>query len=124
MYRERGGLARSRRGNYAQGHRRRDHAGRSGRPAAPNEIDRRQDTSISGSSSLLTLKSREPVTIPSPLVVRWKSSENLTDWTDITAGVQYISGVAADTGFVTRSYRYTAPGNPQSLFIRRAVVKP
>ena len=90
----------------------------------PNAIDGSEDVSISGNPSLLTLKSREPITIPSPLVVRWKSSENLTDWTDITAGVEYLSGVAADTGFVTRSYRYTAPGNPQSLFIRRAVVQP
>ncbi len=91
---------------------------------SPNEVDRSEEISISGNPSLFTFKSREPITIPSPLVVGWKSSVNLTQWTDITAGVQYISEIAADTGFVIRSYRYTAPDNPKSLFIRRAVVQP
>jgi glucose/arabinose dehydrogenase len=90
----------------------------------PDAVDGGHDIGASGNSGTLTLESREPVTIPSPLEVRWESSGNLTDWTDVTEDVQYVGEAAADTGFVTRSYAYTAADNPEALFIRRVVEQP
>lgn len=88
----------------------------------PNVVDAVPGISISeaGGSGILLISS-EPNPVPSPLTIRWQTSENLTGWADIETGIQEESRSAAGNGYADVSYRYSPPGTPARMFIRRVV---